>query len=80
MADVYRGRVIGIRGFTRTIAIKRIHPHLLERERFMRMFTDEAKIGIFLGSAIAGVVGYLVMRRATAARAEQDATAEVPSA
>jgi len=44
MADVYRARVIGFRGFSRTIAIKRIHPHLLERERFVRMFTDEAKI------------------------------------
>ena len=44
MADVYRAKLVGIRGFTRTIAIKRIHPHLLERRRFLRMFTDEAKI------------------------------------
>jgi tRNA A-37 threonylcarbamoyl transferase component Bud32 len=44
MADVYRARVLGIRGFSRTVAIKRIHPHLLERKRFMRMFIDEAKI------------------------------------
>jgi len=44
MADVYRGKVQGIRGFTKTVAIKRIHEHLLERTRFLRMFTDEAKI------------------------------------
>ncbi|MGD9253676.1 MAG: protein kinase [Holophagae bacterium] len=44
MADVYRAKVVGIRGFTKTVAIKRIHPHLLERKRFLRMFTDEAKI------------------------------------
>jgi len=44
MADVYRAKVVGIRGFTKTVAIKRIHAHLLERTRFLRMFTDEAKI------------------------------------
>jgi serine/threonine-protein kinase len=44
MADVYRAKLVGIRGFSKTIAIKRIHPHLLERRRFLRMFTDEAKI------------------------------------
>jgi serine/threonine protein kinase len=44
MADVYRAKLVGIRGFTKTIAIKRIHAHLAERRRFLRMFTDEAKI------------------------------------
>jgi serine/threonine protein kinase len=44
MANVYRAKLVGIRGFSKTIAIKRIHPHLLERRRFLRMFTDEAKI------------------------------------
>jgi serine/threonine protein kinase len=44
MADVYIGKAVGIRGFSRTVAIKRIHPHLLERQRFLRMFSDEAKI------------------------------------
>ena len=44
MADVYRAKVQGIRGVTKTVAIKRIHEHLLERTRFLRMFTDEAKI------------------------------------
>ena len=62
MADVYRAKVVGIRGFTKTVAIKRIHEHLLERTRFLRMFTDEAKIGIFLGSILAGVVGFTYLR------------------
>ncbi|MFV2071141.1 MAG: protein kinase [Thermoanaerobaculales bacterium] len=44
MADVFRAKVVGIRGFTKAVAIKRIHAHLLERKRFLRMFTDEAKI------------------------------------
>jgi len=44
MADVYRARVVGIRGFSKSVAIKRIFPHLLDRQRFLRMFTDEAKI------------------------------------
>ena len=44
MADVFRAKVLGIRGFTKTVAIKRIHAHLLERTQFLRMFTDEAKI------------------------------------
>jgi len=44
MADVFRAKVLGIRGFTKTVAIKRIHSHLLERTQFLRMFTDEAKI------------------------------------
>jgi serine/threonine protein kinase len=44
MADVFRAKVQGIRGFTKTVAIKKIHEHLLERTRFLRMFTDEAKI------------------------------------
>lgn len=44
MADVFAAKAMGIRGFTKTVAIKRIYPHLLERKRFLRMFTDEAKI------------------------------------
>ncbi len=44
MADVFRAKVLGIRGFTKTVAIKRIHAHLLDRTQFLRMFTDEAKI------------------------------------
>jgi len=43
MADVFKAKAIGIRGFTKTLAIKRIHPHLAEDSRSIRMFTDEAK-------------------------------------
>lgn len=44
MADVFCARVVGIRGFTKTVAIKRIHAHLAEGRQFTTMFTDEAKI------------------------------------
>jgi len=44
MADVFAAKATGFRGFTKTVAIKRIYPHLLDRDRFLRMFTDEAKI------------------------------------
>lgn len=44
MADVFKAKIRGFRGFTKTVAIKRIHRHLLERRRFLRMFSDEAKI------------------------------------
>ena len=48
MADVFKAKALGIRGFTKTLAIKRIHPHLTEDARFIRMFTDEAKIAAAL--------------------------------
>ena len=48
MADVFKAKALGIRGFTKTLAIKRIHPHLAEDVRFIRMFTDEAKISAAL--------------------------------
>ena len=44
MAVVYSARVLGIRGFSRLVAIKQIHSHLVDRQQFMRMFSDEAKI------------------------------------
>ena len=44
MADVFSARVVGIKGFSKTVAIKRIFPHLAERQHFAAMFTDEAKI------------------------------------
>ncbi|NOZ85474.1 MAG: protein kinase [Deltaproteobacteria bacterium] len=48
MADVFKAKALGIRGFTKTLAIKRIHPHLTDDARFVRMFTDEAKIAAAL--------------------------------
>jgi serine/threonine-protein kinase len=44
MATVYVGRVRGPLGFSRLVAIKRAHPHLLEDESFSRMLVDEAKL------------------------------------
>jgi len=44
MADVYYARVTGMRGFSRSVAIKKIHPHLLRQRNFLNMFIDEAKI------------------------------------
>jgi len=44
MADVFSARVVGIRGFSKSVAIKRIHAHLSENQHFSAMFTDEAKI------------------------------------
>ena len=44
MADVFRARVVGARGFSKNVAIKRIFPHLAESDRFVRMFADEARI------------------------------------
>lgn len=44
MADLFSARVIGTRGFSKSVAIKRIHAHLAENLHFAAMFTDEAKI------------------------------------
>ncbi len=44
MATVYVGRVRGPLGFSRLVAIKRAHPHLLEDPSFSRMLVDEAKL------------------------------------
>ncbi len=44
MATVYVGRVRGPLGFSRLVAIKRAHPHLLEDQTFAKMLVDEAKL------------------------------------
>ena len=44
MANVYLGCLTGPAGFERLVAIKRIHPHLVEDPRFVEMFLDEARI------------------------------------
>lgn len=44
MAEVFLAKWAGAEGFERTIAIKRILPHMAEDEGFVRMFIDEAKI------------------------------------
>ncbi|MCR9163989.1 MAG: serine/threonine protein kinase [Nannocystaceae bacterium] len=44
MASVYLGRAIGTAGFERLVAVKVIHPHLVNEAEFVEMFLDEARI------------------------------------
>ena len=44
MASVHLGRIIGPAGFSRTVAIKRLHPHLARDPEFVSMFLDEARL------------------------------------
>jgi serine/threonine-protein kinase len=44
MAVVHLGRLIGPAGFSRTVAIKRLHPHLARNPEFVAMFLDEARL------------------------------------
>jgi serine/threonine protein kinase len=48
MAEVFKARVHGDVGFERTLAIKRILPHLMADADFVSMFVDEAKIAVQL--------------------------------
>lgn len=44
MATVYLARLSGPMGFSRVVAIKRLHPHLLKNLEFKKMFLDEARL------------------------------------
>jgi eukaryotic-like serine/threonine-protein kinase len=44
MATVYLGRMSSEVGFGRTVAIKRLHPHLASEPEFVSMFLDEARL------------------------------------
>jgi serine/threonine-protein kinase len=44
MATVHVGRLTGIAGFSRTVAIKRLHPHLASDRDFVAMLLDEARL------------------------------------
>ncbi len=44
MATVHLGRLIGPVGFSKTVAIKRLHPHLARDPEFVSMFLDEARL------------------------------------
>jgi len=44
MATVHFGRLSGPVGFTRTVAIKRLHPHYAKDPDFVTMFLDEARL------------------------------------
>lgn len=44
MAELYKARRSGAEGFEKTVAIKKILPHLADDEQFIAMFADEAKL------------------------------------
>jgi len=44
MAAVHFGRLLGQAGFSRTVAIKRLHPHLAQDPEFVSMLLDEARL------------------------------------
>ncbi len=44
MAAVHYGRMLGPVGFSRTVAIKRLHSHLAKDPDFVAMFLDEARL------------------------------------
>ncbi len=44
MATVHFGRLVGPVGFSRTVAIKRLHAHLAKDPEFVSMFLDEARL------------------------------------
>ncbi|MEX1364412.1 MAG: serine/threonine-protein kinase, partial [Nannocystaceae bacterium] len=48
MAEVYKAKEYGVEGFERTVAVKRILPHVAEDDEFIAMFKDEAKIAVQL--------------------------------
>ncbi len=44
MATVHYGRMSGSVGFSRTVAVKRLHPHFAKDPEFVTMFLDEARV------------------------------------
>ena len=46
MAVVHIGRLLGQAGFSRTVAIKRLHPQFAKDPAFVSMFLDEARLAV----------------------------------
>src|SRR5512145_1688480 len=44
MATVHLGRLLGAAGFSRTVAVKKLHPYLAKDSSFVSMFVDEARL------------------------------------
>ncbi len=44
MAEVFRAESIGLQGFRKQVAIKRVLAHLAAKETFIKMFLDEARL------------------------------------
>jgi len=51
MAEVFKARQEGLEGFRRTLAIKRILPHLSSNSEFIDLLIDEAKVAGLLNHA-----------------------------
>jgi len=51
MASVCFGRQIGAVGFSRVVAIKRLHPHVAREPEFVQMFLDEARLATRIHNA-----------------------------
>lgn len=49
MAEVFRAESAGLEGFKKTVAIKRVLPHLAGKTEFIGMFLDEARLSAHLG-------------------------------
>ena len=50
MAAVYLGRLVGPAGFSRVVAVKRLHAQYAQDSDFVSMFLDEARITICSGA------------------------------
>lgn len=50
MATVWRANVCGDLGFSRTVAVKQMHPHLADQDVYVQMFVEEARVGADLES------------------------------
>ncbi len=48
MAQVYRGKILGVQGFEKLIAVKTILPHLVPENDLVTSFIDEAKLAALL--------------------------------
>ncbi|MCA9521281.1 MAG: serine/threonine protein kinase [Myxococcales bacterium] len=51
MAEVFRGKVTGVQGIEKLVAIKRVLPSLTKNEKFVAMFLDEARLSMRLNHA-----------------------------
>src|SRR5262245_57141458 len=51
MAEIFRGRMVGVGGFEKPVAIKKILPRLAKDERFIKLLVNEAKINASLSHA-----------------------------
>ncbi len=48
MAELFRAKILGVKGFEKIIAVKRILPHLCTEEDLVTAFIDEAKLAALL--------------------------------